>query len=265
MAKDYFEDITPPEEGEPRKIPLRSMSEQDDDPQAEGNDEMSAPKGIRSISASARNRARMPIDGRGAPASASTRPKSGKRWILWAVASIAVVVVAGLALLAFRSTTVTVIPKSHTVVFGETSQFVAYPAETAATGTLAYTMQTLDMEDSEVVQAQGTTTIPPSKASGSITVYNMYSAAPVRLIKNTRFETPDGLVFRVPTDIVVPGKKGNTPGQIDVTVASDGSGEKYNVGPVPRFTLPGLKSSPDMFANVYGRSSQTMTGGSSGG
>ena len=106
MAKDYFEDITPPEEGEPRKIPLRSMSEQDDDPQAEGNDEMSAPKGIRSISASARNRARMPIDGRGAPASASTRPKSGKRWILWAVASIAVVVVAGLALLASLDTPV---------------------------------------------------------------------------------------------------------------------------------------------------------------
>lgn len=184
---------------------------------------------------------------------------------MWGVATILLLGLGGLALLALRPTTVTVIPKSHTVFFDDSSQFVTYPASLAATGTLAYTVQTIDLEDSEVVAAQGTTTKPPAKASGTITVVNNYSTDPVRLIKNTRFETPDGLVFRTPTEIVVPGKKGSTPGQVDVTVAADATGAEYNIGPTARFTLPGLKSSPDMYTTVYAKSSRSMAGGSSGG
>jgi hypothetical protein len=82
----------------------------------------------------------------------------------------------------------------------------------------------------------------------------------VRLIKNTRFETPDGLVFRVPADVVVPGKTASNPGQTKITVIADQPGAKYNTGPVSRFTLPGLKSG-DMYSRVYAKSTTAMTGG----
>jgi len=58
----------------------------------------------------------------------------------------------------------------------------------------------------------------------------------------------------------VPGKKGATPGEVRVTVVADQAGESYNVA-AGRFTVPGLQSSPDMYAKVYGRSDAAMTGG----
>lgn len=187
-------------------------------------------------------------------------PPPGRHWLLWGLALVLVLALGGLALFAFRSTRVSVIPKSHAVLFDDTSTFTAYPSTTAATGTLPYTVQTSDLEDSEVVPSQGTTHAE-TKASGSITVYNEFSAASVKLIKNTRFETPTGLIFRVPAEVVIPGKKGATPGSVSITVVADKAGEAYNVGPIARFTLPGLKSSPDMYAKVYAKSTAAMAGG----
>ena len=89
------------------------------------------------------------------------------------------------------------------------------------------------------------------KASGSITVYNNYSTASVKLIKNTRFQTPAGLIFRVPADVVIPGKQGSTPGQVTVTVFADQVGQQYNIGPTPRLTVPGLQSNAAMYAQIY--------------
>ncbi|MBI4087937.1 baseplate J/gp47 family protein [Candidatus Kaiserbacteria bacterium] len=270
MARDYFEDITPPESAAgSRKGPMPERDvhmHQDNDMPHEESEEVAQVRGIRSIPPPLRSRSRMSADMRGAPAGTPPRgPRRRGKWLMWSVAILSLVAVGGFALFALRPTAITVIPKSHIVVFDDTSQFTAYPVGSAATGTLTYTVQTIDLEDSEVVAAQGTTTKPPAKASGTITVINSYSAAPVRLIKNTRFETPEGLVYRTPTEVVIPGKKGTTPGQVDVTVAADATGSEYNIGPVTRFTLPGLKSSPDMYRAVYARSSRSMTGGSSGG
>lgn len=186
------------------------------------------------------------------------RPKM--RFVILLIAVIAIVAGAAIALLAFRSTTITVVPRAHAVVFDSTSQFTAYPAESAPMGTLSYTVQTTEFEDSKVVPSAGTVQAE-DKASGVIRVYNNYSAQPVRLIKNTRFETPQGLIFRAPADIVVPGKSGSTPGQVDVTVVADQAGEQYNVGPVSKFTVPGLRSTAAMYTGVYAESKAAMTGG----
>lgn len=223
-------------------------------------EESDAPHGIRSIPAPARNRARPAI-----PLPPRPKRKSGPKWILWAIAGVLIIALGGLALFMLRPTTVTVTPKSHAVSFGATSQLVAYASGGAATGTLAYTVQTIDIDDSQVIQAQGTTNVSPASASGSITVYNAYSSAPVNLVKATRFQTPDGLVFKTPAAVSVPGKKGSTPGQVDVTVIAADTGSQYNIGPTDKFTLPGLQSSPDMYQNIYARSTQPMSGGESGG
>ena len=179
---------------------------------------------------------------------------------MWGGAGLLLLILAAITFVALRPTTVTVIPRSQTVTFDQSAHFTAYPAPAIASSTLSFTLQTSDIEDSAVVPTSGTERVS-EKAQGSITVFNAYSAQPVKLVKNTRFATLDGLIFRVPADIVIPGKQGSTPGKITVTVFADEAGEKYNVGPVSRFTLPGLKSSPAMYADVYANSSQAFVGG----
>jgi len=102
------------------------------------------------------------------------------------------------------------------------------------------------------------------KASGKIIVYNNFSSEPQRLIIRTRFETKEGLTYRIPESIIVPGKttKGGveTPGSIEVTVFADESGEKYNIGKTD-FTIPGFKNDANRYSNFYARSMTEMTGG----
>jgi hypothetical protein len=154
------------------------------------------------------------------------------------------------------------VPRTHTIVFDNTVPFTAYPAESAASGTLPYTVQSFTFADSEVVPAQGTHHVE-SKASGTITVVNDFSPTPVKLLATTRFETPDGLIFRAPAQVMVPGKKGSTPGTVQVTVVADEAGDKYNVGPITKLTLPGLKGGA-MYASVYAKSDAAFAGGFSG-
>lgn len=181
---------------------------------------------------------------------------------LWGGAALALLVLAAIALVALRPTTVTVIPRSHTVLFDETASFTAYPATKATAGQLSFSIESSSFEDSQVVPANGVERVE-ERASGNVTVYNEYSSAPVRLLKNTRFATPEGLIFRAPAEVLVPGRRGTTAGQITVTIFADAVGEKYNVGPISRFTLPGLKGS-NMYAKVYARSTTAMSGGFSG-
>lgn len=188
-------------------------------------------------------------------------PRGGRlgRWWIWALAAVCLIVLGFLFLVAMRPTTISVIPRSHTATFDASSQFTAYPAPTAINGALSYTAQTIDLDDSEVVASEGTVHAE-DKASGSITVYNNYQTAPFKLVKNTRFQSAGGLIFRTPADIVIPGKKGSTPGQVTVTVIADQPGEQYNVA-AGKFTVPGLKSSAAVYPNIYAESTAAMTGG----
>lgn len=268
MAKDYFEDITPPEgtpDAQQERTPASSpsLANRSEDIPIRVADTPPA-RGIRSISAPRAARSKIGVDVRETPSFSNDplpqRPRKYSRWILWGVALVALLAVGALALLSFRDTVIRVVPKSHTVVFDPAITFTAFPESTAATGTLSYRIQTSELEDSEVVPSQGTTHAE-TKASGSITVYNEYSDKSVKLIKNTRFQTPDGLVFRTPAEIIVPGRKGSTPGQVTITVVADKAGDAYNIAPVSRFTVPGLTSSPDMYAKVYAKSTAAFSGG----
>jgi hypothetical protein len=200
------------------------------------------------------------MSGHGIPV--KRRSKFAHAWV-WILAVICILILGFLALFMFRQTTVTLTPRSQTVNFDQTSQFSAYPTTSAATGTLAYTVGTSDLQSSETVPSNGTTETQ-MKASGSVTVYNNDSASSVKLIKNTRFQTSAGLIFRTPADIVIPGKQGSTPGHVTVTLFADQVGQQYNIGPTPRFTVPGLQSNAAMYANIYAQSTGSMTGGFSG-
>ncbi len=276
MAKDYFQDILPPSDEHSGNIPSRltDASRREVHIRTDNSDDALPSRGIRSIQPPTRSR----LPTRVAPARSSLETEADSqlvsggagyiktwrsryfRWLMWAIAGIAIIIVGGLALLSFRPTTVTVVPKTRLVTLTGSSAFVARPESApAGASSLTYVLQSFDIEDSEVIAAQGVRHVE-NKASGSIVVFNEYSDKAIKLIKNTRFETPEGLIFRVPADVVVPGKSGSTPGQVKVTVVADAAGEKYNVGPIARFTLPGLKSG-DMYSKVYARSAAAMLGG----
>ena len=102
------------------------------------------------------------------------------------------------------------------------------------------------------------------KASGTITVVNAYSSDPQVLVATTRFETPDGKIYRLVHQITVPGATVSNgklaPSSIDAAVVADKAGDSYNIGPVEKFTIPGF-SGTDRYNGFYGTSKGSMTGG----
>ncbi len=244
MAKDYFQGINSGHEGE---------------------------RGIRNVQMPQRQRSHNAMNDMrphgGTPddtARVTPKRERGSRFWLWGLSGISVLALAFLLLLfVFRSTTVTVVPQSQDITFDDSSQFSAYPSSAAPTGTISYTLESTDIQDSEVVPSKGTRHVE-TKASGSVTVVNAYASTPVKLIKNTRFQSENGLIFRVPADVSVPGKKGSVAGKVNVTIVADQPGAQYNLGPQDKFVLPGLKSSPTEYANLYAYSVASTTGGFSG-
>ncbi|MEX2052854.1 MAG: hypothetical protein WD898_01345 [Candidatus Paceibacterota bacterium] len=112
-------------------------------------------------------------------------------------------------------------------------------------------------EASDIFPATGQKEVV-QKASGEITIFNKSSVAQ-RLVATTRFETPAGLVYRIPQTLTVPAAQGGTPGSIKSPVSADRPGPEYNIGPTT-FTVPGLKGSPK-FDDFYAESSAPMAGG----
>ncbi|PJE50969.1 MAG: hypothetical protein COV29_01675 [Candidatus Yanofskybacteria bacterium CG10_big_fil_rev_8_21_14_0_10_36_16] len=96
------------------------------------------------------------------------------------------------------------------------------------------------------------------KARGEITIYNT-SGTSQRLVATTRFESPEGLIFRIPVSIVVPAREGDTPGSIKVEIVADKAGNNYNIGPA-RFTIPGFEGK-SKFTEFYAESEKPMIGG----
>lgn len=103
------------------------------------------------------------------------------------------------------------------------------------------------------------------KARGTITIYNTYSSAPQPLVVNTRFVAPDGKIFRLEKSVTVPGAKIEggkiIASSIGAAVLAEKAGPAYNIGPAPRFSIPGLASDAAKFKAIYAESKEPMQGG----
>lgn len=108
-----------------------------------------------------------------------------------------------------------------------------------------------------------TTNLKTAKASGTVRVYNAYSANSQPLIPNTRFVSGDGKLFRITEWVTVPGTRSEggklVPGTVDVVVIADQSGEDYNIG-ASTFSLPGLVGTA-AYTAIYAKSFEAMSGG----
>ncbi|MBD3360856.1 hypothetical protein GF366_03580 [Candidatus Peregrinibacteria bacterium] len=101
-------------------------------------------------------------------------------------------------------------------------------------------------------------------ASGTLTIINTTGNS-WPLVARTRFQTEDGIVFRISDPVTVPAATNEGPGTVEVFVTADqvdayGAivGERGNIGPA-RFFLPGLRENSQK--KLYAESYNPMTGG----
>lgn len=101
-------------------------------------------------------------------------------------------------------------------------------------------------------------------ASGYLTIINTTSQE-WPLVATTRFQTEDGLIFRIQEDVTVPAATTGAHGSVEAFVVADDTdangtaiGERGNIGP-SHFVLPGLRE--DSQNELYADSYDYMTGG----
>lgn len=173
---------------------------------------------------------------------------------------LAVVIGGSLLTFVFNRATVTIIPKHEDL--SDFRQAITYAREGADTDTtVLYAVATSTLTKSKTLAMSETKRVE-AKASGKIIIYNNYSSEPQRLIKNTRFESTAGKIYRINQSVTVPGRSASKPGSIEVTVYADEFGTAYNSSPSD-FTIPGFKGSPQ-YSTFYARSSGSIAGGASG-
>ncbi|PIR44027.1 hypothetical protein COV23_02015 [Candidatus Wolfebacteria bacterium CG10_big_fil_rev_8_21_14_0_10_31_9] len=97
-------------------------------------------------------------------------------------------------------------------------------------------------------------------ATGKIIIYNNFGSDAQTLVVGTRFQTPDGKIFKLTDKVIIPGKTSSAPASIEADVIAEKPGEAYNISPVKKFTVPGFADSPK-FEKFYGESKNSMTGG----
>ncbi len=186
-------------------------------------------------------------------------PKRGMRRLVLIVVVLAILGLLGLLASYFFREVAQVTVTEYTRDVSLQTTFLA--KKEPKDGELAFTLVPITKEAQKIVPATGEKQVE-SRASGTIVIYNDYSNSTQRLIRNTRFETADGKIYKVDQSVTVPGKdkKTGAPGNIEVVVYADTAGEAHNIG-LTDFTLPGIEKSDPRFGKIYARSKTPMTGG----
>lgn len=147
------------------------------------------------------------------------------------------------------------------------ADFTAYPDKQA--NSLSYEILTLEATSEAQVKASGQVQMQ-EQATGMITI-SKNTAGSERLIKNTRFRTPEGLVYRIQESVVVPGATNAgdgslTPGTIEAKVFADVVGEQYNINPNTTFDVPGFQEGgyTALYEAISAKNTQAFTGGFDG-
>lgn len=194
-------------------------------------------------------------------AESSTKRQTNKKGII--AGALVLLVVAG-AVFTFAAltgqTTVTVFPRWREPTVN--AVFEANPQ--LSESNLVYEVLTLEAEGEREVTATGQEEVE-EQATGEITIYKK-TAGDERLIKNTRFESPDGLVYRITESAVVPGGTAEAPGSVVAQVFADQAGPEYNLSANVEFKVPGFKESDliELYDSVYAINQSGFSGGHRG-
>lgn len=147
------------------------------------------------------------------------------------------------------------------------AEFIAYPDKREKT--LSYEIMTVETVGESQVKASGQVTVK-EQAKGVIEILKS-TPGTERLIKNTRFRTPEGLVYKIQESVVVPGAIKNAegvmvPGMIQAEVFAADVGDEYNIPAGKTFDVPGFQESnlTELYKSITARNSQPFTGGFDG-
>lgn len=177
---------------------------------------------------------------------------ASSRKSLFIFAGVCVVALLAVVYSSFGSAQVTIIPLSRELDFQlKVEASSKHASVDTAFNSIPGQYFTVSNTQSRTVQSSGQKEVS-QKAKGIITIKNT-SGSPQLLVATTRFESPQGLIFRIPGSITVPA------GGIDAQVTADQPGDKYNIEPTT-FTVPGFKGSPK-YNQFSGTSKTAMTGG----
>ncbi|OHA19791.1 MAG: hypothetical protein A2836_02560 [Candidatus Taylorbacteria bacterium RIFCSPHIGHO2_01_FULL_45_63] len=178
---------------------------------------------------------------------------------VWLVAFVAISALIFSFSVFFTGATVKVFPRQAVVSLDQTVK----AKRGAVAPELSFDSVSQTKKLSETVPATGEERLEV-KASGKIVIFNNFSSATQRLIKNTRFETPTGQIYRIDQSLTIPGthvENGKMiPGSVEATIYADSPGPEYNTG-LTDFTIPGFKGDKARYEGFYGRSRTPMTGG----
>lgn len=187
-----------------------------------------------------------------------------KYTILATVVVLLIGAIFGLSAL-LSKTTLTVYPEySEPVVNAE---FTAYPDK--RDGELSYEVMTIETTGEKQVKASGEEYVE-TKAEGFIEIMKSTSGAE-QVVKNTRFRSPDGKIFRIQEGVTIPGAiKDSTgklvPGTIRAKVVADAAGEDYNLAAGTKLDVPGFKESNlmDLYNAISATVREPLQGGYKG-
>ena len=152
------------------------------------------------------------------------------RWRIWALVVISIFSLTGAVFYVFSSAEVVIIPRVAEADFNNDFKAKKYNGSTFSETTLGYNIYHVEKLGTKNLDADGDKLVQ-RKSSGIIIIYNKFSDSTQKLIKNTRFETPDGLIYRIDQSVVIPGRttvSGKiTPGSVEAKVYGDEPGVKY--------------------------------------
>lgn len=155
----------------------------------------------------------------------------------------------------FAGATVTVHPRQVTVE----APTIVEARLSAPVGGLEYKTISAARDSSITIESSGETQVS-RQASGVLTISNAYSADSQRLIANTRFEAPDGKIYRIRDSVTLPGMSGGKAGTATATVYADSPGASYNKTGTVAFKIPGFKGDPK-YEKITATSQGPIAGG----
>lgn len=192
--------------------------------------------------------------------------KKGRNRLVLSVILFFVIIGSAIGLSAFLGKTeLTVYPENREP--NVSAEFTAYPDKRA--GELSYEIMTLESTGESQVKATGQVEVE-ELATGMLEITKTTPGAE-RLIKNTRFKTPDGLIFRIEESVIVPGavKDENDhliPGSIQAKAFADNVGEQYNIPAGKTLDVPGFAEGgyTDLYNAIKAKSVNNFAGGFKG-
>ena len=202
--------------------------------------------------------------------SARKTKKKSKSTLILTVLGV-IVVLAGVAFAfsgSFAKATFTLASKNIKIDVGNT---YIIPSLSSASSSTSFGYETVNLSSTSSTTMPATIgTYTETKAQGTITVYNSYSAQSQRIVAGTRIAGNSGLVYRLVSSVVVPGytMSGKTimPGSVSTTMTAEKAGDQYNISSsdtISDFKVIAYKGTAK-YDGFYARLTSAVTGGFAG-